>query len=75
MNDQPGTPEGLSSFIFSPGPGPAFSDDALALRFVNENAAELRYVAVSNKWFEWTGVMWREDITLLGLQPGASVLP
>ena len=62
---EPGTPEGLSSFVFSPGPGPAFSDDALALRFVNENAAELRYVAVSNKWFEWTGVMWREDITLL----------
>ena len=67
MNEhtEPGMPEGLSSFVLSPGPGPAFSDDALALRFINENAAELRYVAVSNKWFEWTGVMWREDITLL----------
>jgi putative DNA primase/helicase len=44
---------------------PTFSDDALALRFSDKYADTLRYVAVWNKWFRWTGTLWEEDTTLL----------
>jgi putative DNA primase/helicase len=44
---------------------PAFSDDALALRCAEEHAGSLRHVALSNKWYRWTGTMWEQDTTLL----------
>ena len=43
---------------------PAFSDDSLALSFTDANRDRLRYVAMSGKWYEWTGTVWREDTTL-----------
>ena len=43
---------------------PAFSDDALALRFADRHAADLRFVAAWGKWFCWDGVCWRQDDTL-----------
>jgi putative DNA primase/helicase len=46
---------------------PAFSDDALALRFSDQHADDLRYVSVWNRWFRWNGVMWEHDTTLLAL--------
>ena len=43
---------------------PAFSDEALALRFAERHASDLRYVAVLGKWFLWTGKQWKQDDTL-----------
>jgi putative DNA primase/helicase len=44
---------------------PAFSDSALALRFVERHAGDLRYVAAWGRWLEWTGKHWRLDDTKL----------
>ena len=44
---------------------PEFSDEALALRFAEKHADDLRYVAAWGKWFVWTGMYWRRDDTLL----------
>jgi putative DNA primase/helicase len=43
---------------------PAFSDDALALRFADQHADDLRFVAKWGQWFSWTGAHWRADDTL-----------
>jgi putative DNA primase/helicase len=43
---------------------PAFSDDAMALRFAKRHAGDLRFVALWNKWLIWTGTVWRFDDTL-----------
>jgi hypothetical protein len=37
------------------------SDDALALRFAERHAADLRYVAAWAKWLIWDGGEWRVD--------------
>jgi len=47
-----------------PGHSPAFSDDALALRFAECHADELRYVAKWSQWLSWNGVRWQFDDTL-----------
>jgi putative DNA primase/helicase len=44
---------------------PQFSDDALALRFADRHAKDLRYVAGWGRWFSWTGTRWRSDETLI----------
>ena len=38
---------------------PAFTDEALALRFASKHRADLRYVAVQGKWYVWTGAQWK----------------
>lgn len=43
---------------------PAFSDIALAQRFAEKYADDLRYVATWGRWFEWDGARWRPDDTL-----------
>jgi putative DNA primase/helicase len=43
---------------------PAFSDEALALRFAARHAQSLRFVAGWGAWMEWTGSVWRRDSTL-----------
>jgi putative DNA primase/helicase len=43
---------------------PAFSDEALALRFAERHAHDLRFVAAWNKWIVWNGSHWRFDDTL-----------
>jgi putative DNA primase/helicase len=43
---------------------PEFSDEALALRFAEIHADNLRYVSAWSKWFAWTGNKWAEDVTL-----------
>ena len=43
---------------------PAFADEALALRFAERHANDLRYVAAWSKWMAWDGVKWRPDDTL-----------
>jgi putative DNA primase/helicase len=43
---------------------PAFSDEALALRFAERYATEWRYVAAFGRWFVYNGMHWRTDETL-----------
>jgi putative DNA primase/helicase len=43
---------------------PAFSDEALALRFAERHSADLRFVAAWNRWLSWDGRRWRFDVTL-----------
>jgi len=40
---------------------PAWSEDAIALRFVSEHGADLRYVA--GEWRRFAGVHWARDLT------------
>jgi putative DNA primase/helicase len=43
---------------------PAFSDEALALRFAELHAGDLRFVAAWNKWLVFSGTHWRFEETL-----------
>ena len=43
---------------------PAFSDEALALRFAELHADDLRYVAAWGRWLSWDGARWQFDDTL-----------
>ena len=43
---------------------PAFSDEALALRFTERHGKELRYVAAWGRWLFWDGARWQFDDTL-----------
>jgi hypothetical protein len=43
---------------------PKFSEDALALRFSRQYAADLRFVAKWGQWMRWDSNCWREDQTL-----------
>lgn len=48
-------------------PAPAFSDEALALRFAAKHAHELRFVAPWGKWQLWNGRRWHPDETKAAL--------
>lgn len=41
-----------------------FSDDALALRLLDEQCADLRYVEMWKRWLQWDGARWRKEETL-----------
>ena len=41
-----------------------FTDEALALRFAERHADDLRYVAAWSKWMTWDGRRWQFDDTL-----------
>jgi len=43
---------------------PEYSDDALALRFVDRLGDDLRYVALWSQWLRYAGGTWRKDGTL-----------
>jgi putative DNA primase/helicase len=43
---------------------PAFSDEALALRFAERHADNLRYVAKWGEWLFWDGQRWQVEETL-----------
>jgi phage/plasmid-associated DNA primase len=43
---------------------PAFSDEALALRFTERHGGGLRYVAAWGRWLLWDGTRWLFDETL-----------
>lgn len=45
---------------------PGFSDDALALRFADEHADDLRHVSVWGRWYVLDDGRWEADETLLG---------
>jgi putative DNA primase/helicase len=44
---------------------PAYTDEALALRFAKAHAPNLRYVAKWSRWLSFDGTVWRFDDTLL----------
>ena len=44
---------------------PEFSDEALALRFADKHAYELRYIPGWGRWLRWTGARWLIDDTLM----------
>lgn len=44
---------------------PAFTDEALALRFADQHADDLRYVAARAKWMHYDGHRWQSDETML----------
>lgn len=46
---------------------PAFSEEALALRFAERYEGNLRYVAAWNKWLRYDGKRWKFDDTLYAL--------
>jgi len=52
---------------------PAFSDEALALRFADRHADDLRYVAVWNKWLVYAGHVWRPDETIAAFDHARAV--
>lgn len=41
-----------------------FSEEALALRFAEQHADDLRYVAAWSRWLRWDGTRWAFDDTL-----------
>lgn len=47
-----------------PARAPAYSDEALALRFAERHAGDFRYVAEWSKWLSWARTHWRADNTL-----------
>jgi putative DNA primase/helicase len=42
-----------------------FTEDALALRFSERHANDLRYIALKGQWLRWNADRWREETTLL----------
>lgn len=55
----------LDDYANDDGRPPAFTDEALALRFAELHASDLRYVAAWSRWLHWTGSRWQPDDTLL----------
>jgi len=54
----------MSPEAFLDGVTPAFSDDALALRFADRHEGAVRFVAAWGQWFRYDGKVWRQDATL-----------
>ncbi|MGQ7793755.1 phage/plasmid primase, P4 family [Faunimonas sp. B44] len=52
---------------------PAFTDEALALRFAEKHRHDLRYVAGWGKWLQWDGKRWTLDDTLLAFDKARNV--
>ena len=48
---------------------------ALALRFADRHAANLRYVAPHARWLLWNGQKWGADDTLLAFSHARSIWP
>jgi phage/plasmid-associated DNA primase len=44
---------------------PAFTDEALALRFALRHSDDLRYVAAWGRWLHWDGARWQFDDTMM----------
>ena len=52
---------------------PSFCDEALALKFAERHAGDLRFVAAWNKWFLWDGARWRVDDTVLAFDRARAI--
>ncbi|MGA8150447.1 MAG: phage/plasmid primase, P4 family [Terriglobales bacterium] len=42
---------------------PAYSEDWLSQRFIQQHGENLRYVEVTGHWHVWTGQLWKQDDT------------
>ncbi len=42
---------------------PAFSEDALALKFAERHGKDLRYIAAWSHWYTWAGARWAMEPT------------
>lgn len=60
---KPGTEVQASKVEAADELAPAFSEEALALKFAARHAHNLRYVAMWNKWLRWDGTRWAFDDT------------
>src|SRR5262245_56572240 len=45
--------------------GNPFTEDALALRFSERHASDLRYIATKSQWLKWDGTRWYPEATHL----------
>jgi putative DNA primase/helicase len=63
----------IADYILEEARPPAFTDEALALRFAELHAGDLRYVASWSKWLHWTGNRWQLDETLLAFNEARAV--
>jgi D5 N terminal like len=52
---------------------PSFCDEALALKFAERHAGDLRFVAAWNKWLLWDGARWRVDDTVLAFDRARAI--
>lgn len=52
---------------------PMFTDEALALRFAEQHADDLRYVAAWGHWLHWDGKVWRLDETLAAFDQARAI--
>ena len=52
---------------------PAFSDDALALKFAAQHGDTMKYVAAWSKWMIFDGVQWAADDTRLAFNRARSI--
>src|SRR5262245_26574594 len=43
--------------------GDPLTEDALALRFSERHAGDLRFIAVKSQWLRWDGIRWRPENT------------
>lgn len=53
----------IDNLAFPDGSPPEFSDEDLALKFVESYGDELKFCAASGKWLQWDGARWRDDET------------
>jgi putative DNA primase/helicase len=45
----------------------AYSEDAIALKFMTLHVDDLRFVSAWSQWFRWNGARWEADATLMTL--------
>src|SRR5215831_10234478 len=65
MNDVVNDPiEKLRALQAAAGNDP-FTEDALALRFSERHADDLRYIATKGTWLKWDGTRWYAEATHL----------
>lgn len=67
-NDQPGAVISFPAAMANGPQLPQYSDEALALRFADRHATNLRYVAEWDQWFFFDGRRWQEDKTLTNIR-------
>ena len=64
MDDFTDPIEKLHAFETSAADNP-FTEDALALRFSERHANDLRYIATKGTWLKWNGARWYPEATHL----------
>ena len=65
MDETPGIDKLADMYANSKAASKLNTEDAIALRFAEENASRLRYVNEWGKWYYRTGQRWGKDATLL----------